>query len=270
MFSLIEIKDTHSIYKSPIAKSLVEKVLYEKYNIRYTQVDNILCNHTTCENNITEKYRLKLCGVKIKDVFILKNDETNNFLQIGNTCIQNLVLENYISNIDRQDFVEIIKLLKIKNVCFLCRKNKNAGYHKKCLKGTNENIIVDLDQVRKHIVLVRQIRVNHILNILQKFFKNNTFLKNLRKNMDFNKKTMNALDRFIDNYAIIIDNIDKLQKFKNNCIIKSVSRATRNPSDKQLVILEKILDNYERMIEYDSLNQNLKYIKYGFIFPSIY
>lgn len=274
-FKLIRILDAHSSYKSRVAKDLITGVLFDKYKILYEEVAYI-DKSFTCKNNILKiinnKYQTRaeddICERVIKDVFIIQNINSGEDLNIGNNCIQTLVLGNIISNIDKKDFNYINKMLKTTNICLFCHKKYKRGYHKRCMSGkASKYEYFDKDQIINYNNTVKRLKKVFLLRRVQYLFPGITFIRDCLDSIHWiNKRTVTALIKFISEHKYFIDNQDKLLNLNNNCIVNTVKRQRRKPSPKQKLFLEKIIKDYDRIKSIDDKNINKKYIQYGYVF----
>lgn len=265
MYELIKIIDAHSHYKSDGAKALIYDVLQGKYGIEYeSSIDGDKKKLVRCLN--PHRIKDKLCKKIIADVFIVHGEGENVLTPIGNTCIARLCEKNLISNIDCEEYKIICEYLRIKNICFLCNRKTSKGYHKKCIKGKGDMYVVDTEQVIARNQTLTEMLKNKALFKVKNLFGNIVFIRDAINNDKVSKKTLNAVEEFIKEHQHLIDNRHKLLSLSNNCIVKSVKTQRRKPSVKQIMFLEKILNDYDRIKRLDETNTNTKYQQYGYVF----
>ncbi len=269
-FVLVKIIDAHSIYKSDIAKKLTTMSLMP-YGIEYQERKDNSPKH--CMNNLF--YRGKgiikrrdpdnQCLRKIADLFIIR-DEEDKILTVGNNCIQTLVLSNSIANVNVGSCSCILNILKKTKVCILCGGFSTVDIHLTCIKGRNKKLVVDRGQIMNHISKNNQLIIRGLLEKVKGLFNGITFIKDCRINNRPRRKTITALHNFIDEHKLLINNKDKLLSLKHNCIINSIKKQCRKPSDKQIKILSLIIKDFSRIKKLDNKNTNTKYMKYGYVY----
>ena len=264
-FRLIGIVDGQSSQRSIVAKEIIK----EEFGI---PIHDKKYGVSKCQNTIRfkkdETGETKLlttpCNKNpIVDNFILQDTliPTSEFY-IGNHCIQTLVLRGYIINLDADKYRRIIDLLKQKPICPICKATSTkSDIHQACLKGTSKRVCktmekiikskkalpLEIDFVQKHKSLRRVLKGTHYLNF--KLFTE----KNVRK-----------LNDLISTYGILLD--DRLKLLKNNCILNSITTQRRLPSDKQMIMVNHILTNFDRILRIDQKNIDPRYRKYGFVY----
>lgn len=304
LFRLVKIVDAHSNLKSPAAIYLVDNWLsckdieYEdKFSFSSAQTSNHAKNDENflCENTFyLEPRKVKVCHIPIKDIFILeeaksvdrtpkgvhartpkggaphRDQGTSSSKQyfIGNTCIQQFVVNHAIVNLTQEDYDNILLILKIYKLCPFCNKKISISktYHAKC-KAQQARPEVDNYLVDK-------------VTLLTKIFAGNSTISRINNEIQvatksgwikspFTTKDKNMIERFIADYPRMYKDADKLAALKNNCIVQSVLNRPREPTDKQLVFIHLILDDYDRIKELDDEGINEKYLKYGYVYPRI-
>lgn len=280
-FVLTEIKDANSTLKSPSAKRLVKFASTKKYNIKISYEGG----ETRCGNNIVKKEteiidktnkkhkyikrsEHDICKQKIKDVFIIKNVDSNEYFNIGNSCIECFVLTGCISNINLKDFKYIKKLLSIKQLCIFCEKSCTPlGFHKNCKKGYGKKYrYTTSEDVKNYNDVVVQINIQTLVKKIKDLFSGVSFIRDCVLENRVNKKTLTSLHEFIKEHRFFINNKKKLLNYQNNRIINTVKKQRRKPSQKQKVFLDKLIVEYDRLILVDRENSDINYLNYGFIF----
>lgn len=279
-FKLIKIIDCNSPFKTEEAKKLVKKSLKDDYDIEYVYDSDL---GSKCKNNVIKKVSNKdinifetrlrgkdeVCNHLIMDIFVIKNNETYEKIDIGNNCISLFVLNDVLSNVNSKDFKKINKLLSIKRLCLFCNRScTKIGFHKKCYKGTGKKYKDELtgEDIIKYNKFVLNLKVKFALDQVKYLFGGITFIYNCINSTDSTKKTLSSLYEFIEEYKYFIDNQDILLSYENNRIINSVKKQRRKPSVKQKLFLEKLIVEYDRMIYIDKKNINNNYKKYGYVY----
>jgi len=289
-FRLTKIYDSNSSQKSDIAKMIVKDTLNKRFNIEYIggrkKYDmeknrdlsihgNHGCNkryilkpENYCDNFLRPNCK-KICGKDIHDIFEIELDKDNSectmqpeILDIGNHCIGQLAEEGFINNID---FNVINQLLKINNTCFLCWRANERGFHKSCIKGKNDNL-VNKRQVQLQQKINNEIIRHKFLKDIDGLFNGNTLVKNIINATDVSQRTIYAINEFRANNKFILKHNAKLKILRNNCIIDSIKRQCRQPSVKQMAMVEKIVKDFDRIVKIDSLNTCEKYKRYGYVY----
>lgn len=282
MYNLIKIIDNHSHLKSLFAIEMCKYDIYTKFKVIYFEgfKTNTTEGADRCENDVVKKSgdkflkNPKMCNIAIIDNFILEDVKSGRVITVGNHCVQTFLEAGLLANIDLDDFKEIIGMMTPRTPCILCEKNTKKHVHKKCttLKTKPEDYKVCYNSVKirpnlnHHIlasVYYRQLKdlmpgvslVNKVGDVLYKFSLNN-----------IDKSTINALNALCNQYEKLLTNKDKLKSLKNNCIINSIYTQRRTPTVKQLAIIDKILDDYDRIKKIDDENKDIKYQKYGYTF----
>lgn len=269
-FVLVEIIDAHSPYKSDIAKKLVAGS-FMTYGIKYREDTGIVSKY--CMNNLYYKSKDKIkrrdpknkCLRNIADLFVIR-DKEDRFLTIGNNCIETLVLADVIANVDKRGCSRILNTLKKTKVCILCGKFSTVDIHLACVKGHAKKLAVDKEQIINHISKNNQIVIRDLLERVRGLFDGIAFIKDCRINNRAGRKTITALNAFIGEYELLIDNKDKLLSLKHNCIVNSIKQQRRKPSAKQMKILCMIVRDFIRIKKLDGKNTNAKYMKYGYVY----
>ena len=268
---LTEIHDAHSSWKSLRAIDIIQEILSGRYDVKY--ISNPNQNETyACTNPYTGdlidgylKEHVSECGQCIKDVFVVEDRRPSNkktkIHWVGNHCVSGLFPDQ---------LEDINRLLKIKNVCELCGGN-TTKMHKACILGTGkrEGFLDKKEQTllkqQVHTVIKFQVQYRTLRWLLSKtpFFK-----KPFRGDSIRNQLTM---AKYMGWYEHIYPYINDLKKFKNNPLINNIRNNTRYPSAKQIALLEKIIQDRDRMLKIDALNKPpLNYLKYGYVYPSRY
>lgn len=271
---LVKIIDAKSKFKCDIIKKFIRENL-KTMNIEYIVLnpEKHRLKKTYCENDFE---RNKPCNIPIKDKFIIEvyNGYEHKKITVGNNCIGTLILEGVISNVNCKKFKYIRKIMKTSNLCIICERTSRKGYHKKCVIGKNSNLNKETYTIVKLKYIITSVIPLYKRNkALKSLFGNITFIKKINfEQRNMNLKTIRSLDKFIEKYKKYIDNANRLLKLKNNCIVKSIKNRTKYPSIKQLAIIDKILEDYDRILKIDIENNkvpNKEYSRYGYIFPNI-
>ena len=263
-FKLIIIEDSGSCYKSELAKEVIKKVLCKDMNITYIEAKGQ--KKSQCENDIivTRKSNGGICNVNIADKFIIENEIEGQKI-IGNNCIATLIEHNCISNVNMEDFKEIQKLLKTKNICFLCHGRSKWGYHKKCVFAKGENYYVSQISVIKHTKMINELKQKHLLFYVKGLFSGVSFIRDAMRYGYINRKTITALKEMCEEYQFILANKNKLLSLKNNRIIDTIKKQRRKPSLKQRLMIEKIIKDFDRIKKIDeNYKDDKNYQKYGY------
>jgi hypothetical protein len=271
-FKLIEILDAHSKFKSEIAKQLVNQTI-ESFDIKYSVKDDYFekCKNTIRLDKKTQTPKvIDSCNHAIKDVFLIQNTETEEEIRIGNHCIADLVTLNLVVNVNYEQIQTLFKLLNTNNICIICNTTCNTDIiHKACLKGITTRKI---DYCKEQIKFKYKLKSD-----LNNFFEKREFkytMFTLRRifqgvnglNLKFSQLNKDKINNLKEKYSVIFDNQTKLLELRNNCIVKSIMKQRRFPSDKQIIMIERILQEYPKIRQLDRENTNSKYIKYGYVF----
>ena len=259
-YFLKAIMDAGSPLKSDIAKYLVRGLIGEDIIINERNDDCV----SNCQNNVEECLPpgREKCGVKIADNFLLIDEKDSSQIIIGNHCIARFVEKGLISNVSMERLAEIRKLLSIKNVCISCWKLSKAIIHNKCSK-IKENLHLELECV----VLAKGLEnVMHQVVGLQNIYAKLYPRSNLGCQKPFTKRDLETLREASETYSILYNNQEKIEQLKNNPILSSIMFQKRYPSTKQLAIVEKIMKDFDAMLELDS-SGSAEYLKYGYVYP---
>jgi len=260
MYTLTHIIDHHSLLKSIAAKELIKRVLSGLIpDLQYIDGFSEMDPHAdiqNCQNDVYLPDKREICHVKVKDKFVLAPYPEGRALVIGNHCIGNFVEHNAISNVTPELLAEIRELMTIKNVCIVCGKSCQSKQlmHATCRKRKEK--------------LNTEIQLRHKVKIFSLLLANNDTLRKINRNRTFTNKDVNLVNDLVESYPDLYENAERLSALYNNCIIKSIKMRRRLPSDKQLVVLKRIIDDYDFIKHLDWENRNPKYIQYGFVFKS--
>jgi hypothetical protein len=121
------------------------------------------------------------------------------------------------------------------------------------------------------------IKIDNRLTVLKSVFNVLTILQKNQNMTRFHLRTLSAFDKLIESEPVhlVLSNKERLFQLKNNCIVASIRRQHRPPSVKQISIIEKILNDYDRTLAIDKLcddedlvnSTTTKYRKYGYVYP---
>jgi len=294
-YKLTKITDINSRYKSENAKKITFDLCLEN-GINYVSLDNDdFINTLNCENDVINnqlEQKNSICNMHIVEIYTLEEYDKNNVLlreiNIGNNCISHFLQQKIITNLTEELYTNIVYNLRIKNTCIFCTKRltKNASYHKRCFQKNNRNLntyTIKIMKLKSKCLL--QIKLKKYLPIVKGLFINNTNLKRNLKNKDKDPlSTLEYLKKMIKKYKYFYRNKDIILSFKNNPLINSIQNHTKSPTEKQLELLKKIINNHKKLLMIDNnikiierkkkknkLNSyQLKiyenYIKYGFVY----
>lgn len=244
---LVQIIDNGSPHKHCIAVQIVENIR----NIAgCSYIMKINKEPARCQNFLKEN----ACSKRIMDEFIILNDRGET-LSIGNTCIARMVEKNLIDNLNIEQYKEIRKYIKNDFICNFCGKSFTKPFHKSCKKKCVFNAVLE------------QLIVRVLKDDIRTIFKNLYLISNNK----FDARTIKSLKNFKNEYSMFFDNREKILSFKNNNLIDNIRKQKRLPSIKQTAIIEKIIDNYNRIKRIDSLRNltskvKTNYLKYGYVF----
>jgi len=266
-YTLLYVNDAHSHMKSEVAKAICGMTL-ESYGVEFIHAPE---NEGNCQNSILKNEKKGKCNHYIKDEFVIQDNDTGDTFGVGNHCISYLVLNGYIINVNTETFQNILETLTIKNVCLICQTTCNTDtMHNTCLRGHSkrETKTFDKEQVKLKFKLKRDLDVyfdkknfQDKLRYIKSLFKGSNYL-----NLQYSSVNMEKLNNILRTYRVIFENVNKINRLKNNCIIQSIRRQRRLPSEKQMIMVEKIINEYERIIKLDESNDNLKYKQYGYVY----
>jgi len=280
-YILEKIIDTNSQAKHPLARELIEKKLM-LLNIEYIQdhihhvYDGFKCANDVCcmkkgqHSKITVEEREEMCNTTIQDIFVLRETEGKGMSKyVGNTCIAAFILGDYLLNVDKSIFKEIKKILKTKNMCGLCGKTCTKTFHNKCVRGKSDVYVVDGKSVASRRKLHIELGIKNHINQVKGIFDNVVFVKNIKNHNTIDLSSLNALKKLTKEYKLIIENKDKLLELKNNSIINRIKKQQKKPTINQMIMIEKILGDYDRIKRIDIDDNDIIYKTYGFCYSNI-
>jgi len=239
-YRLVRIIDKHSPYKSILARMICYES-FRQFGIHYiSRYDKEL---SCCQNTLNCKYTYR-CPQRILDIFVLKHIETGAEMEVGNHCIQSLILDGFViipDGLSHEDLIRLINNLNNPSIpCIICGENhvsKEWSFHKKCLTNKNNSVV----QNKKHCM--KELIAREVLSRLMKILK--------------------------EKYILLYQHTDKLLRLNHNPILDTMKRMKRFPTDKQMRIIEKIINNYNRMKQInDSYSHKDRHIydRYGFVY----
>jgi hypothetical protein len=209
--------------------------------------------------------------MKIMDVFYLRDSEGNE-IKVGNRCIELFVKNNAISNLTEEQYEVLKRILKIRKVCCLCGKKSTKQFHKNCLKrlakavnpkkrkNAMKDLIENID--RRNL----EEKYDQILKDTAEILGGVKTIRDAIREERKSLKTFRAIQRLRENYSLIIENKNKLLALKKNCIVESIRTQWRTPSPKQMLMIDRIIQDYDRMLKIDEEGTNATYLKYGFVY----
>lgn len=269
-YRLVRIIDKQSDYKSRMARMICKEV-FSLLDIEY--IESLSRTFTNCKNNLNCKKGI-ICPKEILDIFTLRHIDTGEKMNVGNHCIQSLIMEGFVKIPDgysRDKMIRLIKKLKNPSIpCIICEENhvsKEWSFHKKCLTDKNNHVVQNKKDCLNELI------ARDVLSRLRKILKNNgkikTIIRRIQNREILSDKDMNEIHNIKEKYILLYQHTDKLLRLNHNPIIQTMKQMKRFPTDKQMRIIEKILNNYNRMKQINDMYSHKYrpiYDRYGFVY----